>query len=85
MSDSAAETWTIQRILGWTQGWFADKGLDSPRLDAELLLAHVLGCDRIYLYTHFDKPLSEDERARFRQFVKRRAGHEPHKIWVPFL
>ena len=71
------ETWTIQRILEWTRKWFAGKGIDSPRLDAELLLADVLGRERIYLYTHFDQPLSAEERTAFRQRVKRRAAREP--------
>lgn len=69
--------WTIQRLLAWTQTYFAERGLDSPRLDAEVLLAEVLGCDRIYLYTHFDKPLDQDERSRYRAMVKRRAAREP--------
>ncbi len=75
MSDDGP--WTIQRILTWTHGFFADKGIDSPRLDAELLLSDVLGCERIYLYTHFDRPLDEDERATYRALVKRRAAREP--------
>ena len=45
--------WTIERILKTTHDYFAGKGLDSPRLDAELLLAQVLGVNRVYLYTHW--------------------------------
>jgi release factor glutamine methyltransferase len=71
------ELWTIQRVLTWTQGHFKEKGIDSPRLEAELLLAHVLGRDRVYLYTHFEQPLSESEREAYRGLIKRRAGHEP--------
>lgn len=51
------EMWTILRILNWTKAYFEDKGIESPRLDAELLLCAVLGMRRIDLYTHFDQPL----------------------------
>lgn len=69
--------WTIERILKTTHDYFAGKGLDSPRLDAELLLAQVLGVNRVYLYTHFDRPLSDAERDAYRALVKRRAAFEP--------
>jgi release factor glutamine methyltransferase len=72
-----AETWTPLRLLGWTQGFLAGKGVDAPRLTAELLLAHALGCDRVRLYLDFDKPLGDPELARYRELVKRRAGGEP--------
>lgn len=72
-----AEAWTPLRLLGWTQGFFAQKGVDAPRLTAELLLAHALGCDRVRLYLDFDKPLGAPELARFRELVRRRADGEP--------
>lgn len=53
------EMWTILRILNWTKAYFEDKGIESPRLDAELLLCAVLGMRRIDLYTHFDQPLEK--------------------------
>lgn len=71
------EAWTTLRLLAWTQGYFLEKGIDSPRLTAELLLAHALGCDRVRLYLDFDKPLREPELAAYRELVRRRAGHEP--------
>jgi release factor glutamine methyltransferase len=74
---TAAEPWTTLRLIGWTQGWFAQKGIDAPRLTAELLLAHALGCDRVRLYLDFDKPLGEPELAAFRELVRRRADREP--------
>ncbi|MEK7706347.1 MAG: peptide chain release factor N(5)-glutamine methyltransferase [Myxococcota bacterium] len=78
MSESTTPTvWTIAALVRWTQDYFAKHGIDSPRLDAELLLADVLGKDRVYLYTHHDQPLDADERAAFRERVKRRAAHEP--------
>jgi release factor glutamine methyltransferase len=51
--------------------------VDAPRLTAELLLAHALGCDRVRLYLDFDKPLGDPELARYRELVKRRADGEP--------
>lgn len=71
------EPWTTLRLLAWTQEFFAKKGLDSPRLTAEVLLAHALSCDRVRLYLDFDKPLGDPELARFRELVRRRAEGEP--------
>lgn len=72
-----AETWTTLRLVGWTQDFLARKGIDAPRLTAELLLAHALSCDRVRLYLDFDKPLAEPELARYRELVRRRADGEP--------
>jgi len=74
---AAAESWTVRRILTWTTQHFSDRGCDTPRLDAEILLAHVLSCPRIQLYVQYDRPLSDEERARLRELVKRRAAKEP--------
>ena len=71
------EVWTIQRVLSWTTDYFRQKGIDSPRLDAEVLLGHVLKKERIYLYVHFDEPIEPAELAAFREAVKRRAAREP--------
>ncbi len=72
-----AEPWTTLRLLAWTQGFFGQKGIDAPRLTAELLLAHALRCDRVRLYLDFDKPLGDAELAAFRELVRRRAEREP--------
>ena len=72
-----AELWTIGKILEWTKGFFNDKGIDNPRLDAEVLLAAVLEQSRMYLYVHYDQPLNPEELATFRELVKRRAQREP--------
>lgn len=64
-------------MLQWTEQRFTERGLATPRLDAQLLLSHVLGRDRVYLYTHFDQPLAPDELARFRELIKRRLAGEP--------
>ncbi|HEX8908912.1 MAG TPA: peptide chain release factor N(5)-glutamine methyltransferase, partial [Anaeromyxobacteraceae bacterium] len=71
------ELWTPLKLLAWTQGYFARAGADAPRLTAELLLAHALGCDRVRLYLDFDKPLGPEELARYRELVKRRGEGEP--------
>lgn len=65
------------KILNWTKQYFADKGVENPRLDAEILLCAVLKCQRINLYVDFERPLSEDELAKFKGYVLRRAKHEP--------
>ncbi len=65
------------RLLRWTADYFAGRGIDTPRIDAEVLLAHCLGLGRIDLYLRHDQPLEKKELARFRQLVKRRAGRQP--------
>jgi release factor glutamine methyltransferase len=72
-----SESWTVLKLLRWTADYFAGRGIDSPRLDAELLLADTLGFDRVGLYLNFERPLSNEELAAFRERVKRRAGREP--------
>lgn len=69
--------WTIRDLLTWTEGYFRKKGIESARLDAEVLLAHALNCKRIDLYLDYDKPIEEAERAVFRELVRRRAAYEP--------
>lgn len=71
------ELWTIRRLLTWTTDFFKTRGIDSPRLDAEVLLAAVLGKDRMYLYVHFDEPLEPAELNIFRGYVKERGAHTP--------
>lgn len=71
------EVWTVARILDWTTRYLKQHGSETPRLDTEILLAHTRKCARIQLYTNFDSPLTEDERARMRDLVKRRAQSEP--------
>ena len=69
--------WTILSVLQWTEKRFAERGLASPRLDAQVLLAHVLQKDRVYLYTHFDQPLAPEELAKYRGLIQRRLAGEP--------
>jgi release factor glutamine methyltransferase len=63
-------------------GAFRDKGLDSPRMLAEQLVAHALACDRLRLYTDADRPASDDERARLRDLAARALRHEPVQYLV---
>lgn len=71
------EAWTVLRVLRWTAGYFRERGLDSPRLDAELLLADTLGVDRVGLYLRYDQPLTDEELAAYRRRVARRVKNEP--------
>jgi release factor glutamine methyltransferase len=72
-----AGQWTIGGLLETASGFLREKGSESPRLDAELLLAETLGVDRIRLYTQYDQPLAAAEVARYRALIARRAAHEP--------
>ena len=71
------EMWTIKKVLAWTEEYFLSNKLETPRLDAELLLCHVLNCNRVSLYTRYDRPLTLGERNLFKKLVKRRSDHEP--------
>ncbi len=64
-------------VLRASATYLRDRGVDEGRLNAEYLLAHVLRTDRLQLYLHFDRPLSEPERAAFRPLLRRRAAREP--------
>jgi release factor glutamine methyltransferase len=69
--------WTVKSLLAWAREWLASKGVENPRLDAELLLASALGCDRVRLYIDLDKPVDAAELARFKPLIQRRASREP--------
>lgn len=71
------EIWTIGKILNWTSEYFQKNNIDSPRLDAEVLLSHVLKKQRIFLYVHFDQPLNSEELAAYRECVKKRVRRMP--------
>jgi release factor glutamine methyltransferase len=72
--DPKPQTWTILELLRWTTRHFSDRGIETPRLDAECLLASALGVDRMRLYLDFDKPASQGECDAYRELVRRRAG-----------
>lgn len=71
------ESWTSLKVLDWTTQRFDSAGIPSARLDAQVLLAHVLQCERVALYTAFDKPLGEEELRAYRELIKRRLAGEP--------
>ncbi len=69
--------WTIRALMEWTEQHFQQKGIESPRLETQLLLSHALGCKKTALYTRWDEPVDEDRRARFRDLIKRRLDGSP--------
>ena len=79
---SHAETWTTRKLLKWMTDHFSSKTVDSPRVVAEMLLSHVIDCDRMRLYMEADRPASAVELATLRGLVKRAAEHEPVQYLV---
>lgn len=71
------ETWTVLRTMLWSADYLKTKGVASARLDAEYLLAHVLGVGRLEMYLQHERPLSSRELDVFRPLLKRRAKREP--------
>lgn len=68
---------TIGELINLSAGYLEGKGCSSPRLDAELLLGHVLGLDRLDLYLNFDKPLNSGEVEKYRSLIGRRGQRIP--------
>ncbi|HEY3962871.1 MAG TPA: peptide chain release factor N(5)-glutamine methyltransferase [Gaiellaceae bacterium] len=64
-------------MLQSASDYLAERGVPTPRVDAEWMLAHALGLSRIELYTQLDRPLTEAERATARELVRRRGAREP--------
>ena len=73
----APKTWIIKDLLRVTTDYLKAKGIESPRLNAEIMLAHQLGKDRVQLYLHFDQPLQEREINEYRGLIRRRVTREP--------
>ena len=76
-SGGGDEPWTILRLLEWTTELFKTRGFDSPRLDAEVLLAHARECSRVDLYAAFNQQPDEEVRTALRELVRRRATGTP--------
>jgi len=72
-----AKRWTIKELLTVATDYLYKKNIDSPRLAAEVLLAHVLGVKRIDLYLDFERPLTSAEVSQYRELVRRRVAREP--------
>lgn len=71
------ETWTVRRIVDWMSKDFQTKGIESARLDADLIVAHALGVDRVQLFLDLERPLSTSELKSVRALVARRREREP--------
>ena len=71
---SGDRIWTVLELLRWTTDYFLRAGIDTARLDAEVLLAYALETERLRLYVDYEKPVLADERDRYRALVQRRAG-----------
>src|SRR5689334_10498553 len=76
-SSKPTPIWTVGSLLTWTTDFFSKKSIDEPRLSAELLLAHVLNCSRMALYTQFEKLPTDAQRAAFKDLVNQRANNVP--------
>lgn len=74
---SEPKTWTIEAVLRWSTDDFRARGIETPRLDAELLLGHALGCTRIKLFMELKRELGSTELASFKELVRRRRAREP--------
>ncbi|HAL12635.1 MAG TPA: peptide chain release factor N(5)-glutamine methyltransferase, partial [Planctomycetaceae bacterium] len=81
---SESDVWTVGKLLEWTTNYLQDNGSDSARLDAEVLLANAMQCQRVALYTHFDSDPGDQVRASFRIAVKQRSEGRPVAYMVGF-
>src|SRR5690349_21961761 len=72
-----SETWTVRRMIDWITGDLTKRGIDSARLDADLLVCTALGVKRIALYMDLDRPFISGELTAVRALVERRRKHEP--------
>lgn len=82
MAAESEQVWTTRKLLAWMGEAFTRQKLDAPRLMAEMLMAHVLGCDRLKLYLDPDRPASPMERQNLRELVQRALRHEPVQYLV---
>lgn len=80
----AGETWTVRRLLTWTEDFLRKKGFESPRLEAQILLAHALGCSKIDLYVRHEEEPPEAKRTAFRDMIKKRSEGMPVAYLVGF-
>lgn len=78
------DRWTVRRLLSWTREYLEKRGIESPRLEAEHLIAHVLGIERMDLYLDPERPLTYGELQHFKELLKRRAKGEPlqYITWI---
>ncbi|MCE2414802.1 peptide chain release factor N(5)-glutamine methyltransferase [Candidatus Poribacteria bacterium] len=69
--------WSVVDLLDWTVGYFQQHGVPNPRLDAEVLLGHLLEKSRLQLYLHFEMPVFQEHLTPFRELIKKRIAHTP--------
>ena len=83
-----AETWTVKKLIDWTTDHFKRNGIENPHLEAEILLAHAMGTERIKLYINFENVVAQKERDIFKGHIQRRIKREPTAYitgYQPFL
>ncbi len=73
----ATKIWHVLELLEWTTGYFEKHKIPNPRLDAEVLLGHLLQKSRLQLYLHFDMPVFQDDLTVFRELIKKRIARTP--------
>ena len=73
----ATKIWHVLELLEWTTSYFNKHSIPNPRLDAELLLGHLLEKTRLQLYLHFDMPVFQEQLTAFRNLIKKRIAHTP--------
>lgn len=76
-SNNPGRVWQLLTLIEWTTDYFQKRDIDSPRITAETLIARSLSLERIDLYTHFDRPMTELELADIKAMIKRRVNREP--------
>jgi release factor glutamine methyltransferase len=69
--------WRVVDLLDWTSGYFEQHGIPNPRLDAEVLLGHLLNKSRLQLYLHFEMPIFQEHLTPFRELIKKRIERIP--------
>ena len=72
-----SKMWRVVDLLDWTVGYFQQHGIPNPRLDAEVLLGHLLEKSRLQLYLHFEMPVFQEHLTPFRELIKKRIAHTP--------
>lgn len=77
MRNMAPDKGTVSGLIQWASALLNNHHIDTPRLDAEILLSHLLGCERIALYTHPSKPLKADTIAQYESVIQRRTQRFP--------
>ena len=69
--------WRVVDLLDWTSGYFEQHGIPNPRLDAEVLLGHLLNKSSLQLYLHFEMPVFQEHLTPFRELIKKRIERTP--------